>query len=366
MRGFDFFQQIEGIQLFPAGHVMFMEGQSGAEMYVIVDGEVNITLEGRLIDHLVTGEIFGEMALVDDRPRSATAVAATECQILPINRVRFAALVQQHPEFATQVMKIMSVRMRRLMEEEVRRQRMEEELAIGRQIQLSLLPKKCPEIPGWEVTAVYRAAREVGGDLYDFILSPEDPHTLNLVIADVTGKGVPAALFMVFSRTIIRAESARGLGPAATLMKTNQFILREIHSPLFLSAFYASINTQTGRMIFANGGHDWPLLLPASTNDIRILKTPGFVLGAFPEIRLEESEIVVAPGDTLIFYTDGVTEARNAEDQFFGEERLEEVLKAHREEGAEGLLQSVVTAVAQFTGSTPQSDDFTIVVVKRL
>jgi sigma-B regulation protein RsbU (phosphoserine phosphatase) len=262
-------------------------------------------------------------------------------------------------------MKIMSVRMRNLMEEEIQRQRLEEELAIGRQIQLSLLPDRCPDIPGWEITAVYRAARQIGGDLYDFILPPDDPQTLNLVIADVTGKGVPAALFMAFSRTIIRAEAAHGLGPAATLMRANQFIYRDVHSQLFLTAFYASLDTQTGRMVFANGGHDWPLLLRASTHEIRVLKTPGLILGAFPEVSLEEAEITVAPGDALIFYTDGVTEARNADDQFFGEERLEAVLAAHRGDGAEVLLQSVVTAVAQFVGSTPQSDDLTLVVVKR-
>lgn len=365
MRGFGFFQPIEGIQLYPAGRVIFEEGQPGAELYVIVEGAVDITLEGRPIDHLEAGSIFGEMALVDERPRSATAVAATDCKILPVNQARFASLVQQEPDFATQVMKIMSVRMRNLMEEEIQRQRLEEELAIGRQIQLSLLPDRCPDIPGWEITAVYRAARQIGGDLYDFILPPDDPQTLNLVIADVTGKGVPAALFMAFSRTIIRAEAAHGLGPAATLMRANQFIYRDVYSQLFLTAFYASLDTQTGRMVFANGGHDWPLLLRASTHEIRVLKTPGLILGAFPEVSLEEAEITVAPGDALIFYTDGVTEARNADDQFFGEERLEAVLAAHRGDGAEVLLQSVVTAVAQFVGSTPQSDDLTLVVVKR-
>ena len=365
MRGFGFFRQIEGAQSYPAGQVIFREGQTGTEMFVIADGLVDITLEGRLINRLETGDIFGEMALVDERPRSASAIAVTDCKILPLDQARFASLVQQQPDFATQVMKIMSVRMRHLMEDEVRRQRLEEELAIGRQIQLSLLPDKCPDIPGWEITAVYQAARQVGGDLYDFILPPDDPNILNLVIADVTGKGVPAALFMAFSRTIIRAEAAHGLGPAATLMKANHFIVSDIRSRLFLSAFYASLDTQTGRMVFANGGHDWPLLLCASTNEVRELRIPGLVLGAFPKVLLEEAEITVAPGDALIFYTDGVTEARNADGQFFGEERLKATLAAHRGAGAEELLQSVVTAVAQFVGSTPQSDDFTLVIVKR-
>lgn len=365
MQHFGFLRQNKDIQFFPEGQVIFEEGQAGAEMYVVCDGEVDITLEGRLINRLGSGDIFGEMALVDDRPRSASAIAGTGCKLLPVDQARFASLVQQQPNFATRVMKMMSVRMRRFMEEEVQRQRMEEELAIGSQIQLSLLPEACPVFPGWEISAVYRAARQVGGDLYDFILSPEDPERLDLVIADVTGKGVPAALFMALSRTILRAEVARALGPAATLKRANQIIIRDVRARLFLSVFYASLDTTTGRLIFANGGLDWPLLVSASTNDIQELKTASLVLGAFQDVSLEEGEIAIAPGEALIFYTDGVTEARNAEGEFFGEERLYEALMSHREGDAEELLQGVASTVADFAGPTPQSDDFTLVVVKR-
>lgn len=253
----------------------------------------------------------------------------------------------------------------RLHQEEVTKQRLEEELAIARQIQLSLLPASCPTMPGWEFAAVYHSARQVGGDLYDFISSPNDAHLLNLVIADVTGKGMPAALFMAFSRTVLRAESSTGLGPAATLRRTNRFIVQDIRSGLFLSAFYAELNTRNGRLAYANGGHDWPLWLRADSGEIVPLSAPGFVLGAFKDIRLEEREITVAPGDSLILFTDGVTEARNVNGQLFGEERLQRAITADPNASAQQMLQTIVSAVEDFMGAAPQSDDLTLFVVKR-
>ena len=366
MQGFGLLQRAGDHQSYSAGQIIFKEGQPGDVMYVVIDGEVSVTVEGRPIDYLKAGSILGEMALVDDRPRSATATAATDCKLVLIDHERFTSLVQHFPDFAVQVMNVMSFRLRRLLDEEIKRQRLEEELAIGRQIQLSLLPARCPEIPGWEFTAVYRAARQVGGDLYDFIASPDDPRCLSIVIADVTGKGIPAALFMAFSRTIIRAESRSGRNPAALLQRANQFILQDIHYRLFLSAFYATLDSDSGRLVYANGGHDWPLWLRAGTGEIETLAAPGLLLGVFQDVRLEEREIMVAPGDFLIFYTDGVTEARNAVGELFGEERLAETVKATVPTSADHLLRAIVNAVENFTGATPRADDFTLVIVKRL
>ncbi|HEX6386708.1 MAG TPA: SpoIIE family protein phosphatase [Anaerolineae bacterium] len=365
MRGFGLLKNATDHQFYPAGQVIFQEGQPGDVMYVVIDGEVSVTVEGRPIDHLVPGSVFGEMALVDDRPRSATATAATDCNLVVIDHERFASLVQQFPDFALQVMNMMSFRLRRLLDDEIKRQRLEEELAIGRQIQLSLLPERCPDVPGWEFAAFYRSARQVGGDLYDFIASADEPHRLGIVIADVTGKGVPAALFMAFSRTILRAESRTSHSPATILRRANQFILQDIRYRLFLSAFYATLDTRSGRLVYANGGHDWPLWLRASSGEVETLAAPGLLLGVFQDVRLEEREVEVAPGDFLIFYTDGLTEARNAAGQFFGEDRLRETLTAAGATKADQLLQNIVNAVADFTGATPQADDFTLVVVRR-
>jgi serine phosphatase RsbU (regulator of sigma subunit) len=257
----------------------------------------------------------------------------------------------------------------RLHQEELKRQRLEEELSIARQIQLSLLPTACPVIPGWEFAAAYRPARVVGGDLYDFIDLPGKRRELGLIIADVTDKGVPAALFMAFSRTIIRTECmVRGKrNPAAALKRANRSIIRDIQSDsrLFLSAFYATLDTQTGRLVYSNGGHNWPLRLRAADGEVQWLAARGLMLGIFENIELEEEEIEVAPGDLLIFYTDGVTEARSGDGQLFDAERLRAVAEANRGASAQGMLQAVVEAVEAFVGNAQPSDDLTLFVIRR-
>lgn len=346
------------------GQVLVTEGELGDTMYILLEGELAITIEGRSIDHLTTGSVFGEMALVDSRPRSATVTTASDSKIIPINRERFANLVGENPEFGLEVMRIMSSRLRRLMEEEVKHQRMEEEMAIGRRIQRSLLPASCPQIPGWEFAAYYRAARQVGGDLYDFITLPETPNLLHLVIADVTGKGVPAALFMAFGRTVIRTEARNGCLPAETLRRTNRSILQDIRTPLFLSAFYATLETDSGRLAYANAGHNWPYLRRRN-GAVEPLASKGLLLGVFPEAIIEEETNQIEPGDCLVLFTDGITEAQNAASDLFEEERLEAVIAAHDGDSADGLLQAIVAAVEAFVGDTPQADDFTIVVARR-
>jgi sigma-B regulation protein RsbU (phosphoserine phosphatase) len=250
------------------------------------------------------------------------------------------------------------------MDDELERLRLEEEMAIGRRIQRSLLPGSCPQIPGWEFAAYYRAARQVGGDLYDFIALPDSPNLLHLVIADVTGKGVPAALYMAFGRTVIRTEARNDCPPAETLRRTNRSILQDIRTPLFLSAFYATLDTDSGRLVYANAGHNWPYLRRQS-GTVEPLASKGLLLGVLPEAVIEEKTAVLEPGDCLVLYTDGITEADNAAGDFFEDERLEAIIASQPWDSADDLLQAIVAAVEQFTGDTPQADDFTLVVARR-
>jgi serine phosphatase RsbU (regulator of sigma subunit) len=349
---------------FAAGQQIFKAGDSGNAMYFILSGEVRITVGARELDYLLPGQVFGEMALADNRVRSATATAVLPCKLVPINKEEFAALTQQIPTFATEVMCIMSVRLRRYMEEEVNRLRLEEEIAIGQKIQLSLLPEVCPIIPGWTLVANYQAARQVGGDLYDFIPDPHNPDLFHLVIADVTGKGVPAALFMAVCRTIIRTEAQNGRSPADLLMRTNDQLMNEKRSLPFLTAFFGTLHLKTGRLVYAIGGHDRPYWVRANGQPIQQLDGQGMLLGAFPTVRIDEREIILAHGDSLILYTDGITEARN-ETELFDEFRLEAVIANSATASASQISQGILEAVNQFTGSQPQSDDMTLVVIQR-
>jgi serine phosphatase RsbU (regulator of sigma subunit) len=349
----------------PEGAVIIREGVPGDEMFVLLEGELNVTVRGKTIDHLTPGMILGEMAMIDDRPRSATATAATDCLLFRIDRVQFQELVRRSPTFALRVMNIMSIRTRRLMEVEVNRQRMEEELAIGRRIQISLLPRGCPQAPGYEFAAGYRAAREVGGDLYDFIVPPGSPAQVHIVIADVTGKGVPAALYMAVARTLLHTFALQGHSPAEALRRVNQFIREDEATPLFLSAFYAVLDTDRHRLTYANAGHNPPILL-RHTGELELLESNGILLGAFNGFAFEERSRVIDPGDYVIFFTDGITEARNAGGEFFDDGRLETVVAARLWSSAEELVAAIVAAVDEFSTGAPQADDFTVVVMRRL
>jgi sigma-B regulation protein RsbU (phosphoserine phosphatase) len=259
----------------------------------------------------------------------------------------------------------MAIEKARLHEEEVKAQGLERELSVGRQIQLSLLPKAPPVVPGWDFAAFYEAARLVGGDFYDFFELPGEPGRLGIVIADVAGKGVPAALFMALSRTIIRASALNGRGPAAALVRANELILEDSRSDLFLTAFYAVLDTHTGRLVYANAGHNPPLWLHTTTRNLQELTARGIVLGALEEIELEEREIEVEPGDLLVFYTDGATEAMDANRQPFGEERLQAAIATKADASPEEVLGTVVDRVRAFTGDIPAADDMTFCAIRR-
>ncbi len=254
----------------------------------------------------------------------------------------------------------------RLHREEIERQRMEDELAVGRQIQLSLLPARHPKANGWEFATLYQPSREVGGDFYDFFKLAGNPNQLGLVIADVSGKGVPAALFMALSRSIIRTRSMSGRHPADVLTRANNIIYKDTRSKLFLTAFYATLDLKSGWLAYSGAGHNWPMWLRAQTGKVTDMVARGTIMGAFEEIELEEHEIYVAPDDTIVFYTDGITEAMNANEDLFGEDRLRNVIAANAKAGAQQMLDAIINAVTGFISGTPQADDLTVFVVKRL
>jgi sigma-B regulation protein RsbU (phosphoserine phosphatase) len=278
--------------------------------------------------------------------------------LLDADKVRFLRLVANQAALAIETA--------RLHRDEIRRQQFERELAVGRQIQIGLLPKSCPEVPGWDCAAEYRAARVVGGDFYDFFELPGEPGRLGVVIADVADKGVPAALLMALSRTMIRTTAISGYGPAEALMRANELILQECRSGLFLSAFYAVIDTRQGRLIYANAGHDRPLWYRAGEGRFTKLRAAGIVLGAFERIELEEKEIQLAPEDFVLFYTDGVTDAMNGRSgEMFGAERFLDAAASRPSGSAQEILEGVLTAIEAFAEDGPQSDDLTLFVIKR-
>lgn len=296
--------------------------------------------------------------LVEQRAIGALSMDSRQPRQFEDEEIRFLQLMANQAAIA--------IENARLHEQELVQQRLEEELDVGRRIQLSLLPKSCPVVPGWQFCDIYQAARQVGGDLYDIFELPGDSGQLGLVIGDVSDKGVPAALFMGVSRTLIRSAAFSGRTPGKTLERANEYLLKDSQSGLFLSAFYGILDTQEGRLAYANAGHNPPLWFSQENKDFHELSAKGIVLAVLGKIELEEKVVDIAPNDVLIFYTDGVTEAFNVNYEEYGLDRLRKTVAEAAAGTATDILWAIVDDVNAFTREMNQSDDFTLFIVKRL
>ncbi len=249
-----------------------------------------------------------------------------------------------------------------LYRQETERKRLHHELEMARKIQASFLPQAYPVLPGWQIDALWQSASQVGGDFYDMFMLPDG--RLGLVIADVADKGVPAALFMALSRTLIRVVAQQLLSPGDTLSRTNDLIISDTHSDLFVTAFYLILDPQSGEIVYANGGHNPPLLMRRDGR-IESLRARGIVLGIISPIHLEEKRLRMEPGDLLVMYTDGVTDAINEHAEEFGSGRLAEAIVAVRTGSPDQIIDEIRAQVMAFAGDVPQFDDLTLVVLKR-
>jgi serine phosphatase RsbU (regulator of sigma subunit)/putative methionine-R-sulfoxide reductase with GAF domain len=260
----------------------------------------------------------------------------------------------------------------RLLEEVAERERMRQELDVARRIQTSFLPESCPEVPGWELGYLWRSAREVGGDFYDFFPLPPQTNQqgpsqerMGIVIADVADKGVPAALFMALSRTLVRTMALDGQQPQVAIARANQSIYSDTRSDLFLTLFYAVLTPGSGEVVVVNAGHMPPLLVRARDSTVEEIRIQAMALGVLPHVEFEQRTIHLQQGDVLLLYTDGVTDASNPEGERFGRQRLVSALQAHHFQSAQELVARIDQALEIFGGAAAQSDDLTMVILKR-
>ena len=244
------------------------------------------------------------------------------------------------------------------------RERIEQELRVARLIQQTLLPKHVPELEGYQLAAYYQPAREVGGDFYDF-LALDEGH-LGLVVGDVTDKGVPAALVMATTRTMLRASAQRLDSPGAVLERVNDVIVSDIPPNMFITCLYAILEIETGRLRYANAGHDLPYRRRASAEGAaQELRATGMPLGLLPGMSYEEKEIVLERGESVLFYSDGLVEAHDPHYEMFGFPRLQGLVGAHRR-GGEALVNFLLSELSRFTGEDwEQEDDITLVTLER-
>jgi serine phosphatase RsbU (regulator of sigma subunit) len=250
----------------------------------------------------------------------------------------------------------------RMREMEREGQRREEELRLARAIQDRLLPSGPPMLDRVELAGVSLPAREIGGDYFDYLVL--DGGLVGITVADVSGKGTPAALLMSAFRASLRSQDLAELGPAEVLGRVNRFIHSSVDPGRFITAFLCLFNPATGELRYANAGHDPPLLLHLD-GEIVELTGGGLILGMLPQIVYEEARAQVPPGALLTIFTDGVTEARDPEGGFFGPENLERILKATRGMPCIDIVRRVVDEIQTYAGTSPQSDDITLVLARR-
>lgn len=250
----------------------------------------------------------------------------------------------------------------RLYEEQQALTHLREEVKLVSQIQVELLPKKSPNVRGYDIAGRNVPARVVGGDYFDFI--PVEQDKIWVCLGDVSGKGLPASLLMANLQATLRGQIHREVSPSECISRCNNMLFRSTNPEHFVTLFCGLLDAGKHEMTFCNAGHNFPILLSGDKESMR-LETGGVVLGVMENYTFEQETVPLNKGDLLVVYSDGITEAMDPDEAEFGEDRFYEIVESHREDAALALIERVFDAANEFTGEHPQSDDMTMVVVKR-
>jgi sigma-B regulation protein RsbU (phosphoserine phosphatase) len=253
----------------------------------------------------------------------------------------------------------------RLTETTASKERIESELMIAHDIQMSILPKTFPPFPDreeFDIYAMIHPAREVGGDFYDFFLIDHDH--LCFVIGDVSGKGVPASLFMAVTKTLIKATSSNGIAPGEILTRVNRELSQGNEACMFATIFCGVLNTSTGEIFYANGGHNYPLVLREGSEATWLEGSSGIVVGGVENATYETGQAILQPGDSIFLYTDGVTEAMNEKEEFFSDDRLRTTITLFQGHPPKELISGVAGEIARFSQNMPQADDIAMMMIR--
>jgi sigma-B regulation protein RsbU (phosphoserine phosphatase) len=378
----------------PAGTLLMREGEQGDAFYLILEGEVEIvkaigTPEESLLGKRGADQFVGEMSLLyPDGLRMATARAAAELFVLEIPRRVFDDLLARQPHMAYQLLQVMSRRMseaqdraiqdlerkNRLLQQAydelkaaqaqlIAKEKLERELQLAREIQMSILPAFLPELAGYRFGALIQPARAVGGDFYDFFELPGG--RLGVVIGDVTDKGIPAAIFMAQTNALLRAEASRDAPPVQTLLNANRLLLEKNEQGLFATVIYGVLEPQTGEFHFARAGHELPLYLDASGAVHKAPSRQGMPLGLIDNPPLDEATITLEPGGGLLLFTDGLPDGLSAAWSDAQAPEPGDLLRSLAQEPAQRICEYLEAEVAGRQPPEGFVDDLTLVMLQR-
>jgi sigma-B regulation protein RsbU (phosphoserine phosphatase) len=383
------------VEELPPGSVLFEEGECGDFFYIIREGEFEVlqavgTPEERVIAVRGPGDFFGELSLFNpDGRRTATVRSKGKAKLWEMSRDEFEELIQRQPTMAYEMAHMLSERLtaaqtatiQELQEKNqqlsqayeelkaaqaqiIEKERLERELQVAREIQMSILPKGLPQLAGYSFCARIVPARAVGGDFYDLIAL--SPHQVGIMVGDVTDKGVPAAIYMAQAHALLHAGADPSLTPGEVLQRANRQFLAIGQSALFVTVLYGVLDSRTGEFSYARAGHELPLLrLPTGEVRLSPLNT-GQPLGIWDHPMLDEQVMAIPVDGTLLLYTDGITDWQNTAGERFGRERLEERLAAMNGRAAGEVCGGLWQALLSFQGDGPQFDDATLVMVRSI
>jgi serine phosphatase RsbU (regulator of sigma subunit) len=378
---------------FPAGAIFIQEGETADVFFIVVQGEVEIikalgTPNERILGVGQPGSFLGEMGLIDPGSRrTASARALTPARLLLMTRADFDALLRRQPVLAYEMVRVLSGRLdqaqnRTILDLEeknlqltqacdrlktaqtqlIEKEKMERELDVARGIQQSMVPRKCPHLTGFDFGARMVPARAVGGDFFDFI--PLSENALGIVIGDVSDKGVPAALFMALSSNLVRAEARRSNSPGDVLRHVNRQLMEINDAGMFVTLFYGTLDSATRQLHYARAGHEIPIIFDARGNLIEPQRAPGLPLGVADDILLDEQIVVLPSGGTVLFYTDGITDALDPGGNQFGLDRLRHTLEQLRDSPAQAICDTLLQTSDNYRAAAPQYDDITLVSIR--
>jgi len=353
---------------FDPGTVVVRPDEPAPALQFVLKGALEVRLEetSTVVNSIEAGECFGEMGVIDGRPASAWVVAVEPCELLRVSEERVFDELLAQPGFSRGLLRLMSSRLRATLDRQAAWDQMRKELRLAREIQSSMLPPPgslFPDHPEIDCAAAMEPAAEVAGDFYDAFFI--DEKRLFVAVGDVAGKGMAAALFMARSLALLRAEALRRRPLRELLARVNEALVQGNEQGTFVAATCCVLDTTSGTLRVANGGGGAPFL--RSDRGSEPLSMPrGIVLGAIPGFAFETGRARLGPGESLLLFSDGVTEARSPQGELFGKERLLEVLARHGDADAAALVRGVREAVAEFAGAGPPADDLTLFVVRRL
>lgn len=378
---------------FAPGALLMREGEDDDHFYILLYGEAEVikalgTPDERHLGIRPHGTLFGEMSLFDPQGRHTASVRArTPTLALEMTRQDFDDLLHRRPALAYDMVRQISRRLedtenatildlreknRQLSEayqelkaaqaQLIDKEKLEKELAIAREIQESILPDTLPQLEGFDIAALSVPARAVGGDYYDFISLEGDRY--GMVVGDACDKGIPAALFINLANSLVHVEAPRNPSPEVTLRLVNKHLLEMNRSGMFVTLLYGILHI-SGKFEYCRAGHPYPLVLDENQRLVDTGTKPGMALGIMEELTLDARTVTIPPGGLAVIYSDGLSEAQDASGQEFGAGRLAAELPKISHLPAGQISARLWSLVQEFSGEQPQSDDFTVVVIKR-